>query len=505
MDYCLFNNDLKHPIEFYITIDGDPSLSYFTTLDIYAYDIDRDSTGSCGHIQTDQVYINGYPIGTLEGAGSQWSLTTFMVDPLMLVEGDNLVEIVVEADYPNNACWCAQIDYGELCGDFDVTYCGDGIRQQPNSLGVGGYYDDGYEDCDGGPVCGENCIYLDTWMEDEFIDDLGEANGLDTDTGIYGELYDSENGNFITLSLGSLPLNTQAHMLALLGEDITGLIVPVDAQGFYSGGVAGGVTSTGSFVPIPSMWAPDLVNARAGEIMRENRWDTASQIQDTITEFGGGIMLGAIQSGADMGMFLYGGGEAISYYLENGEPGLYGGTLSSANYWSGDDAEYRVIMAATNWALLAGSAYSSSLARGTTRASTARSSTATEAYSEGNNFMRRSHQTGQPEIFSFQRNAPDLDRALGGQWNVGTFDRLNPRGTLSRVDTPYAVTNTRTGTVSLNEPALSNTRVILEEQLHRAHPQIVGHPPEFWRLLNQPGLKEDFTFYLEAATGRTFK
>lgn len=76
------------------------------------------------------------------------------------------------------------VNYGEACDDGNMitsdlcdtyngngngycqnTFCGDGITQQPNGAGVGGPFNDGHEDCDGGGCgagfyCSTNCECL---------------------------------------------------------------------------------------------------------------------------------------------------------------------------------------------------------------------------------------------------------------------------------------------------------------------------------------------------------
>ncbi|NDI35194.1 hypothetical protein EPK97_10550 [Chengkuizengella sediminis] len=107
-------NSPNHPIEFNINVNGQlPEES--ATLIIYAYDVDEEYTNSEGD-EKDEVFFNGESVGFLSGANNEISTTSFVLDPDLVHQGDNLVEIEVDDDR-NTAEWRLQVRWGQLLID----------------------------------------------------------------------------------------------------------------------------------------------------------------------------------------------------------------------------------------------------------------------------------------------------------------------------------------------------------------------------------------------------
>jgi len=94
---CIYNDDVKHPIEFNIDVTGAlPTTSAALLLE--AWDVDLSSG------EVDEVYFNGTLIGTLTGASNQFSTTVLTVPLASVVSGENFVQ--VQVDVNNIHDWC---------------------------------------------------------------------------------------------------------------------------------------------------------------------------------------------------------------------------------------------------------------------------------------------------------------------------------------------------------------------------------------------------------------
>jgi len=101
MDIYIFNSNTKHPVEFNIKVPIDPS-GQVATLRMDVYDIDTPG-------EVDKVYLNGTLLGTLNGSNGTWGVNIFTIPPNVVVQGKNLVKIVVDV---NNGGWATTIDWG---------------------------------------------------------------------------------------------------------------------------------------------------------------------------------------------------------------------------------------------------------------------------------------------------------------------------------------------------------------------------------------------------------
>ncbi|MCK5211358.1 DUF11 domain-containing protein [Candidatus Parcubacteria bacterium] len=114
-----------------------------------------------------------------------------------LVPGTYKVCEEMQAGWDNSTLLCSEIIVGEGqdvrhdFGNYEMTYCGDGIRQEPNDMLTGGPYDDGYEACDiddntpAGYVCTSECTLEEIppglgWLT---VCKYEDADGLDSTTG----------------------------------------------------------------------------------------------------------------------------------------------------------------------------------------------------------------------------------------------------------------------------------------------------------------------------------
>jgi len=112
---CVYGTDPIHPIEFNISI---PSLPSFETaqLSIRAWDVDEggDPAYPPECVERSEVYLNGEFVGYLSGVDEVWSTSVFNIDPTLVQEGDNLVQVYVDVD---NCGTCIQVDWGQLVFD----------------------------------------------------------------------------------------------------------------------------------------------------------------------------------------------------------------------------------------------------------------------------------------------------------------------------------------------------------------------------------------------------
>ena len=113
---CFFNDDPATPIEFNIVASSLPAFST-ARLSLYAWDVDEQ--GADGYMpEVDEVFFNGQMVGTLTGFDDTWSTSVFDVDPSLVRQGNNLVEVRINKHYPNNSdTWCTSIDWGQLVLD----------------------------------------------------------------------------------------------------------------------------------------------------------------------------------------------------------------------------------------------------------------------------------------------------------------------------------------------------------------------------------------------------
>jgi len=117
---CVFKTDPQHPIEFNILA---PSLPSFETaqLSLRAWDVDDPLTGS-GHrgggpvecVERDEVYFNREFVGYLAGADKIWSTSVLDIDPALMRQGNNLVQVYIDVD---SCDLCASVDWGQLALD----------------------------------------------------------------------------------------------------------------------------------------------------------------------------------------------------------------------------------------------------------------------------------------------------------------------------------------------------------------------------------------------------
>jgi hypothetical protein len=112
---CIYRFDERNPIEFNILV---PSLASFemAQLDLRAWDVD-DGGGPAAPpecMERDEVYFNGEFVGYLSGADEVWSTSIFEIDPSLIRQGNNLVQVYIDVD---NCGWCARVDWGQLVLD----------------------------------------------------------------------------------------------------------------------------------------------------------------------------------------------------------------------------------------------------------------------------------------------------------------------------------------------------------------------------------------------------
>ena len=112
---CIYRSDDRHPIEFNILV---PSLPSFKTaqLGLRAWDVDDGGSPAAPPecLERDEVYFNGEFVGYLSGADEVWSTSIFEIDPSLIRQGNNLVQVYIDVD---NCLWCARVDWGQLVLD----------------------------------------------------------------------------------------------------------------------------------------------------------------------------------------------------------------------------------------------------------------------------------------------------------------------------------------------------------------------------------------------------
>lgn len=111
MDVGIRQGDPNEPVEFYINVPVDPATISAANVEISAVGVDADSTLECASPEIDEVRVNGNPVGVLEGPDLR-SLTKLSVDPSFLVNGDNLVQVLVDSDPPQ--CHVVVIEWGRI-------------------------------------------------------------------------------------------------------------------------------------------------------------------------------------------------------------------------------------------------------------------------------------------------------------------------------------------------------------------------------------------------------
>ena len=130
MDLLVGNGDGVHPIEFNVNVATLPMSSAVITL--RAQDVDEEQG------ETDDVYINGHFLGRLTGANGVWSVTSFNVNPAWLVQGNNLVRVMVDTSGDATA-WVTSIDWAQLLTDGGGATDGDtqGVQITGTSVAAG--------------------------------------------------------------------------------------------------------------------------------------------------------------------------------------------------------------------------------------------------------------------------------------------------------------------------------------------------------------------------------
>jgi hypothetical protein len=115
VDAYLGRSDANAPIEFNINVSGDlPTTS--AVLTVRANDVDEEQ----GEI--DNVSFNGTFLEKLTGTDGTWSTTAFMIDPALVVSGNNLVEVEIDV---NDAGWRVTVDWAQLLIDGGAAADGD--------------------------------------------------------------------------------------------------------------------------------------------------------------------------------------------------------------------------------------------------------------------------------------------------------------------------------------------------------------------------------------------
>jgi len=112
---CVFGTDPQHPIEFNIRV---PSLPAFemAQLSLRAWDVDEggDPAAPPACIERDEVHLNREFVGYLAGADKVWSTSVFDIDPSLVQQGNNLLQVYIDVD---NCDSCASVEWGQLVLD----------------------------------------------------------------------------------------------------------------------------------------------------------------------------------------------------------------------------------------------------------------------------------------------------------------------------------------------------------------------------------------------------
>ncbi len=106
-------------IEFDMKVNTIDAEIFSGQLTLSIWDVDQYCGGACsGKCEIDPVYFNGHYLGTLTGANSEWSTTTFILDPSWInganggSPGVNHVKIII--DEGSKSCWAVECDWGQL-------------------------------------------------------------------------------------------------------------------------------------------------------------------------------------------------------------------------------------------------------------------------------------------------------------------------------------------------------------------------------------------------------
>ncbi len=112
---CVYKTDPMHPIEFNVPVSSGPSFET-AQLSIRAWDVDEggDPATPPECVERDEVYFNGEFVGYLAGADQVWSTSVFDLDPSLIQQGNNLVQVHIDVD---NCGSCASVDWGQLALD----------------------------------------------------------------------------------------------------------------------------------------------------------------------------------------------------------------------------------------------------------------------------------------------------------------------------------------------------------------------------------------------------
>lgn len=114
-NYNWWNQDVSAPFEF----AGSVSCITSVTIEIRNFDIDEWYTQDP---EVDDVYLNGVHIGVLTGVDDDWTWSTFTPSPSLILAGNNLIEIDIDATH-NYIQWSATIDWIHItitCGGAGV-------------------------------------------------------------------------------------------------------------------------------------------------------------------------------------------------------------------------------------------------------------------------------------------------------------------------------------------------------------------------------------------------
>lgn len=112
LDTSLKNDNGKHPIEFNINASGYKKDGASAALVIRGYDVDEEDG------EWDRVYLNHgtESIGALSGNNEAWNSTVFYLDPAVIEEGANYVEILINNRNPRYSPnqWALTVDWGQI-------------------------------------------------------------------------------------------------------------------------------------------------------------------------------------------------------------------------------------------------------------------------------------------------------------------------------------------------------------------------------------------------------
>ncbi len=107
-NYCLFNDDPKHPIDFHVDLN-ETSVQTAQLL-LLCYDVDEEDPEDP---EVDKVYMNGTYLGNLTGANNEDSTTVLTVPTSALLIGRNWVDIQVDQSNGTKR-WCVNLKQAQL-------------------------------------------------------------------------------------------------------------------------------------------------------------------------------------------------------------------------------------------------------------------------------------------------------------------------------------------------------------------------------------------------------